>query len=98
MEIVLINFTIVDATGNHISEDIDSNTGNCIASADMVNVDLVPEGVMEQHTQPDNAWVHCDDCHKWRRIPVAFVKSIDEACRWYTIIHTSFYHLRMQFM
>lgn len=60
----------------------------------MINVDLVSDGTMEQCTQPDNAWVRCDDCHKWRRIPVALVKSIDEACRWYAAIHTSTYHLR----
>ncbi|XP_022749006.1 histone-lysine N-methyltransferase ASHH2-like isoform X2 [Durio zibethinus] len=70
-------------TGNHILDDTEgSNTGNSIASVDMANVDLVAAGVMEQHTQPDDAWVRCDDCHKWRRIPVALVKSIDEACRW----------------
>lgn len=90
---------IVDAAGNHILDDIeDSNTGNGGASADIVSADLVSDGVMEQHTLPDSAWVRCDDCHKWRRIPVALVKSIDEACRWYTIIHRSLYHLRMQFM
>ncbi|XVF36988.1 hypothetical protein REPUB_Repub19eG0106200 [Reevesia pubescens] len=70
-------------TGNHISDDIkNSNTGNIIASADIINVDLVSDGVIEQHTQPDNAWVRCDDCHKWRRIPIALVKSVDDACRW----------------
>ncbi|XP_039069191.1 histone-lysine N-methyltransferase ASHH2-like [Hibiscus syriacus] len=70
-------------TGNHISDDNeDSNTGNNIVPADVVNGDLVPDGIMQQHTQPDNAWVRCDDCHKWRRIPVSLVKSIDEAYRW----------------
>ncbi|XVE95547.1 hypothetical protein REPUB_Repub02eG0107100 [Reevesia pubescens] len=75
---------IVATGGKHpLTDDIeDSNTGISVASADMVNVNLVSDGSMEQHTQPDNAWVHCDDCHKWRRIPVALVKSIDEACRW----------------
>ncbi|XVE55272.1 hypothetical protein DITRI_Ditri03aG0145500 [Diplodiscus trichospermus] len=73
----------VNSAGNHISDDIqESNTGNNIASTDTVNIDLVADGVIEQRTQPDNAWVRCDDCHKWRRIPVALVKSIDEACRW----------------
>ncbi|GMI78381.1 hypothetical protein HRI_001507400 [Hibiscus trionum] len=70
-------------TGNQISDDNeDLNTGNNIACADMVDADLVPNGVMQQHTQPDNAWVRCDDCHKWRRIPVSLVQSIDEAYRW----------------
>ncbi|XVF39253.1 hypothetical protein PTKIN_Ptkin01aG0020400 [Pterospermum kingtungense] len=70
-------------TGNHILDDIeDPSAGNRGASADMVSAELVSDGVMEQHKLPDSAWVRCDDCHKWRRIPVALVKSIDEACRW----------------
>ncbi|XP_039020807.1 histone-lysine N-methyltransferase ASHH2-like [Hibiscus syriacus] len=73
----------VGAAGNHISDDNeDSNTGNNIVPADVVNGDLVPDGIMQQHTQPDSAWVRCDDCHKWRRIPVSLVKSIDVAYRW----------------
>ncbi|KAB2093140.1 hypothetical protein ES319_A02G076800v1 [Gossypium barbadense] len=77
------NPVTVGAAGNQISDDNEHlNTGNSIESANMVNVDLVPDGVMEQHTQPDNAWVRCDDCHKWRRIPVSLVKSIDEAYHW----------------
>ncbi|KAK8681786.1 hypothetical protein V6N13_054187 [Hibiscus sabdariffa] len=73
----------VGAAGNQISDDNeDSNTGNNIVYADMANADLVPNGVIQLHTQPDNAWVRCDDCHKWRRIPVSLVKSIDEAYRW----------------
>lgn len=77
---------MIDAAGNHISDDFEnSNTDNSSASAYMINIDLVSD-VIKQHTQPDNAWVCCDDCHKWRRIPVTLLNSIDEACRWY-IIH-----------
>ncbi|XP_022768083.1 histone-lysine N-methyltransferase ASHH2-like isoform X2 [Durio zibethinus] len=66
-----------------LTDDIESsNAGNSIASVDMVNVDMVSDGVMEQRKQPDDSWVRCDDCHKWRRMPAALVKSIDEACRW----------------
>ncbi|KAG4200823.1 hypothetical protein ERO13_A05G238000v2 [Gossypium hirsutum] len=69
-------------TGNHISDDFEnSDTGNSSASAYMINIDSVSD-VIKQHTQPDNAWVCCDDCHKWRRIPVTLLNSIDEACRW----------------
>ncbi|XP_052884071.1 histone-lysine N-methyltransferase ASHH2 isoform X2 [Gossypium arboreum] len=69
-------------TGNHISVDFEnSDTGNSSASAYMINIDSVSD-VIKQHTQPDNAWVCCDDCHKWRRIPVTLLNSIDEACRW----------------
>ncbi|KAA3453780.1 histone-lysine N-methyltransferase ASHH2 isoform X1 [Gossypium australe] len=69
-------------TGNHISDDFEnSDTVNSSASAYMINIDSVSD-VIKQHTQPDNAWVCCDDCHKWRRIPVTLLNSIDEACRW----------------
>ncbi|TYI82916.1 hypothetical protein E1A91_D05G254900v1 [Gossypium mustelinum] len=69
-------------TGNHISDDFEnSDTGNSSASAYMTNIDSVSD-VIKQHRQPDNAWVCCDDCHKWRRIPVTLLNSIDEACRW----------------
>ncbi|KAH1065212.1 hypothetical protein J1N35_030199 [Gossypium stocksii] len=69
-------------TGNHISDDFEnSDTGNSSASVYMINIDSESD-VIKQHTQPDNAWVCCDDCHKWRRIPVTLLNSIDEACRW----------------
>ncbi|PPE00785.1 hypothetical protein GOBAR_DD02201 [Gossypium barbadense] len=69
-------------TGNHISDDFEnSDAGNSSASAYMTNIDSVSD-VIKQHRQPDNAWVCCDDCHKWRRIPVILLNSIDEACRW----------------
>nr|GMD94173.1 histone-lysine N-methyltransferase ASHH2-like [Ipomoea batatas] len=32
---------------------------------------------------PRNAWVQCDDCHKWRRISVSLADKIEETnCRW----------------
>ncbi|XP_039071278.1 histone-lysine N-methyltransferase ASHH2-like [Hibiscus syriacus] len=56
----------VGAAGNQISDDNKDSN----------------TGNNIQCTLLDNAWVRCDDCHKWRRIPVSLVKSIDEACRW----------------
>ncbi|OMO53331.1 hypothetical protein COLO4_36773 [Corchorus olitorius] len=73
----------VAAAGNCISVDIEnSNTSNSIASAEMSNIDLVSDDIENSNTQADDAWVRCDDCHKWRRIPVSLVKSIDDSCRW----------------
>ncbi|KAJ8762897.1 hypothetical protein K2173_023026 [Erythroxylum novogranatense] len=40
-------------------------------------------GVKEQHSPIANAWVRCDDCLKWRRIPFVLVDSIGQAnCKW----------------
>ncbi|CAI0609229.1 unnamed protein product [Linum tenue] len=37
-----------------------------------------------QHLPLDSAWAHCDDCHKWRRIPVELVQMIGENDRRWT--------------
>ncbi|KAM0019377.1 putative [histone H3]-lysine(4) N-trimethyltransferase chromatin remodeling SET family [Helianthus debilis subsp. tardiflorus] len=35
------------------------------------------------NTVPRSAWVCCDDCHKWRRIPAVLADSIESTeCRW----------------
>lgn len=39
----------------------------------------------EQHLLLRNAWVRCDDCYKWRRIPAALADSIEDTnSNWYT--------------
>ncbi|XP_028781547.1 uncharacterized protein LOC114737756 [Neltuma alba] len=47
-------------------------------------LDMAPGvGLREQHLSPRNAWVHCDDCHKWRRITVSRADLIEETnCAW----------------
>ncbi|GAV80805.1 SET domain-containing protein/zf-CW domain-containing protein, partial [Cephalotus follicularis] len=57
-------------------------TGDSNASAGPANMDMVSVGVVEQGFPSENAWVSCDDCHKWRRIPVPLANSLDENCRW----------------
>ncbi|CAI8598342.1 unnamed protein product [Vicia faba] len=49
-----------------------------------VNADIMPgSGLGEQPQSPRNAWVSCDDCHKWRRIPALLADRIDETnCTW----------------
>ncbi|XP_058786903.1 histone-lysine N-methyltransferase ASHH2-like isoform X1 [Vicia villosa] len=49
-----------------------------------VNADIIPgSGLGEQPQSPRNAWVSCDDCHKWRRIPALLADRIDETnCTW----------------
>ncbi|KAJ9146222.1 hypothetical protein P3X46_028513 [Hevea brasiliensis] len=59
------------------------NPGDNVASTGVANLDMASNDVMEQHLPVDNAWVRCDDCHKWRRIPVALVDSIGQTnCKW----------------
>ncbi|CAN1176033.1 Histone-lysine N-methyltransferase ASHH2 [Linum perenne] len=37
-------------------------------------LDTVPKQLLPM----DSAWAHCDDCHKWRRIPVELVQTIGQ--------------------
>jgi histone-lysine N-methyltransferase SETD2 len=58
------------------------------AAEEVADLDTPSSGVMEQNLSPDNAWVRCDDCLKWRRIPVRLVESISQThCQWYFIFH-----------
>lgn len=61
---------------------------------DVSNLDLLPGvGLGEQHQSPRNAWVSCDDCHKWRRIPARLADLIDETkCTWYTVFFRITHH------
>ncbi|KAI5589275.1 hypothetical protein POPTR_005G182100v4 [Populus trichocarpa] len=53
------------------------------AAEEVADLDTPSSGVMEQNLSPDNAWVRCDDCLKWRRIPVRLVESISQThCQW----------------
>ncbi|KAG8660518.1 hypothetical protein MANES_02G168600v8 [Manihot esculenta] len=71
-------------TTNCIADDYGkSNPGDSVASIGVANLHMASNDVMEQHVPADNAWVRCDDCHKWRRIPVALVDSIGQTnCQW----------------
>lgn len=54
-----------------------------IASTVAENLSVVQGAVNEQYMPPRNAWVLCDDCHKWRRIPASLVDSLGHAsCTW----------------
>ncbi|OIT40689.1 PREDICTED: histone-lysine N-methyltransferase ASHH2-like [Nicotiana attenuata] len=47
------------------------------------SLDILPTEVGERLLPPRNAWVQCDDCHKWRRIPSFLADQIEETnCRW----------------
>lgn len=66
--------------------DIAGDKGNKIDSnsdAGLVSISIPGSGTMsgdpgEQHVPLPNAWVRCDDCYKWRRIPAALADSIED--------------------
>ncbi|CAK9160363.1 unnamed protein product [Ilex paraguariensis] len=71
-------------TGNHTSDDLaDTKIVKTSSTGDICNLDVVQCSIAEQYTIPRNAWVLCDACCKWRRIPATLADSIGETnCRW----------------
>ncbi|CAN6936203.1 unnamed protein product [Brassica oleracea] len=66
---------------------LDANIGKPSAINDAIWQDVIHgEAVMdftiEDSSPTESAWVRCDDCFKWRRIPASVVGSIDESSRW----------------
>jgi histone-lysine N-methyltransferase SETD2 len=74
---------------NHTADENGKiDAGEDTAAEEVADLDTPSSGVMEQNLSPDNAWVRCDDCLKWRRIPVRLVESISQThCQWYFIFH-----------
>ncbi|EEF42093.1 huntingtin interacting protein, putative [Ricinus communis] len=70
--------------GNCIADDTQKfNPHDTIASVAVANLDMASSDAVDQHLPMDNAWVRCDECLKWRRIPVALVDSIGQTnCHW----------------
>ncbi|XP_019463712.1 PREDICTED: histone-lysine N-methyltransferase ASHH2-like isoform X2 [Lupinus angustifolius] len=54
------------------------NAGENIVSINVSNLDVVPGVGLGEQLSPRNAWVRCDDCHKWRRIPAVLADLINE--------------------
>lgn len=74
-----------DAVGNHKLDAVGKiNPSDNRVSVNVSNLDMTPSfDLGEQPQSPRNAWVSCDDCHKWRRIPALLADRIDETnCTW----------------
>ncbi|KAG6736275.1 hypothetical protein POTOM_060981 [Populus tomentosa] len=69
---------------NHTADENGKiDAGEDTAAEEVADLDMLSSGVMEQNLSSDNAWVRCDDCLKWRRIPVRLVESISQThCQW----------------
>ncbi|KAF8103592.1 hypothetical protein N665_0188s0518 [Sinapis alba] len=55
---------------------------NGAISQDVIHGETVMDLTIEDSSSTETAWVRCDDCFKWRRIPASVVGSIDESSRW----------------
>ncbi|KAL1214561.1 Histone-lysine N-methyltransferase ASHH2 [Cardamine amara subsp. amara] len=58
-----------------------SATNGTISSSE-THGEMVLHGTIDNSSSTESAWVRCDDCFKWRRIPASVVESIDESSRW----------------
>lgn len=69
---------------NHTVDDRgQAHSGENIASTDVSNSQVLPAALGEKYLAPRNAWVRCDSCHKWRRIPSELADYIEETqCTW----------------
>ncbi|KAF3447043.1 hypothetical protein FNV43_RR12223 [Rhamnella rubrinervis] len=79
------NDQVVCKVESHLEEDDigKTNSGSNIASLNVPHLDMLPGGPDEQYLPLHNAWVRCDDCLKWRRIPAVLADSIEETkCTW----------------
>ncbi|RDX84648.1 Histone-lysine N-methyltransferase ASHH2, partial [Mucuna pruriens] len=71
--------------GNHKLDAVGKfNADDNRVSVNISNLDMLSGvGLGEQLLSPRNAWVRCDDCYKWRRIPAVLADQIDETnCTW----------------
>ncbi|CAI9754388.1 unnamed protein product [Fraxinus pennsylvanica] len=70
--------------GNQLSSDLgESGCASQRSSGETHKLELFPCGERECTVPARSAWVLCDDCDKWRRIPATLADQIEEAnCRW----------------
>jgi histone-lysine N-methyltransferase SETD2 len=91
LAINVFGVTSADVVGNHKLDAVGKiDPSDNSVSVNVSNLDMQPGfGLGEQPQSPRNAWVSCDDCHKWRRIPALLADRIDETnCTWYTMFHS----------
>ncbi|KAJ0241435.1 Histone-lysine N-methyltransferase ASHH2 [Hirschfeldia incana] len=68
---------------SHKTTDIRKTSDiNGAISQDVIHGETVMDLTIEDSSSTESAWVRCDDCFKWRRIPASVVESIDDSSRW----------------
>lgn len=74
--------------GSHTFTDRGEHKTECSIIPDTTckNMNMVED----EQSPPRNAWVSCDKCYKWRRIPALLADSIEDTnSSWYVITPTS---------
>ncbi|GER40306.1 histone-lysine N-methyltransferase [Striga asiatica] len=72
------------ASGNHSLSDL-AETGypSKGANGSLNSMQFISDELKEQYAPLRNAWVLCDECQKWRRIPAILADQIEETnCGW----------------
>ncbi|KAK1361420.1 histone-lysine N-methyltransferase ASHH2-like [Heracleum sosnowskyi] len=63
-------------TGSHTFIDHEESKNGCSITQDVTPIKL--NGAQDEYAPPRNAWVSCDSCYKWRRIPATLADSIED--------------------
>ncbi|KAL3641727.1 hypothetical protein CASFOL_012542 [Castilleja foliolosa] len=65
--------------GNQTSSDLgESGYPSKVSGGQLNSLPFSSGELMDQYTPPRNAWVLCDECQKWRRIPATLADQIEE--------------------
>ncbi|KAL8125336.1 histone-lysine N-methyltransferase ASHH2-like [Apium graveolens] len=65
-------------TGSHASTDHGEQKTGCSTIPDTTCINMNGVEVEDAQSPPRNAWVSCDKCYKWRRIPALLADSIED--------------------
>lgn len=88
---------------NHvIGALLDADIGKASAingtiSSHVIHGETVMDVTIEDSSSAESAWVRCDECFKWRRIPASVVGSIGESSRWYVSSQSTYELVSMKF-
>lgn len=67
---------IYTETGSHTFIDHEDSKNGCSITQDVTHIET--NGPQDDYVRPRNAWVSCDSCYKWRRIPATLADSIED--------------------
>ncbi|CAN8234244.1 unnamed protein product [Cochlearia groenlandica] len=72
-----------ETTGPLLDAEVEKLSAiNSTISSVVIHGETVMDVTVEDGSSTESAWVQCDDCFKWRRIPASVVESIDESSKW----------------
>lgn len=97
-QIIKLCIMWIHVIGALLDTDIEKTSAtNGTISSSVIHGEVVLHGTIDNSSSTESAWVRCDDCFKWRRIPASVVESIDESSRWYVLFHIAYELVSMKF-